>query len=218
VSAPLAVFDLDGTITRRDSLLPYLAGYLRQHPARAVRVPLTLPAMLRYLMGGHDRGALKGSLLHHLMGGLERAAISAWSEQFVPRLVAHGLFSEALEAIAGHRAEGARLVLLSASVDLYVPLVGHALGFDEVICSRVRWSAAGVLDGRLDGPNCRGSEKVIQLQGLLRRLQPSHTAAYGNSSADLPHLVLADQGIYVNGPARGSLPANVRSVTWHRSS
>ena len=29
----LAVFDLDGTITRHDTLVPYLMGYGRRHPA-----------------------------------------------------------------------------------------------------------------------------------------------------------------------------------------
>lgn len=216
MSSPLAVFDLDGTITRRDSLVPYLAGYLRRHPARAPRLALTLPAILSYLFGDHDRGALKGALLHHLMGGVDRTTIASWSERFTPQLVAQGLFAEALEAIAAHRAEGARLVLLSASVDLYVPLVANALGFDEVICSRVRWNSAGLLDGRLDGPNCRGNEKVRQLQAVLHRLQPTRTTAYGNSSADLPHMALADQGVYVNGPGRGSIPANVRRVNWFR--
>lgn len=218
MSRPLAVFDLDGTITRRDTLAPFLAGYLRGHPWRLPRLPLSLPTVLAYFVGRADRGALKGSLMHHLLGGLSRAEIAAWSEVFVPELVQKGLFAEALAAIARHRAGGAHLVLLSASPDLYVPIVGRALGFDETISSRVLWRADGLLDGRLDGPNCRGSEKVRQLQGLLQRLQPSHTSAYGNSDADLPHMALVDEGTYVNGPAGASLPPNIRPVTWSQRS
>ncbi|MGA3157536.1 MAG: HAD-IB family hydrolase [Steroidobacteraceae bacterium] len=218
MSAPLAVFDLDGTITRRDTLAPFLAGYLRSHPWRLPRLLLSLPTMLGYLVGRADRGALKGSLMHHVLGGLSRVEIAAWSEVFVPRLVHKGLFAEALAAMARHRADGAYLVLLSASPDLYVPLVGRALGFDEIISSRVLWRADGLLDGRLDGPNCRGNEKVRQLQGLLQRLQPSHTAAYGNSDADLLHMALVDEGIYVNGPGGGRLPPNIRRVAWSQRS
>jgi phosphatidylglycerophosphatase C len=216
VSTPLAVFDLDGTITRRDTLLPFLIGFLRGHLARLPRLPLALPTVLAYLAGSADRGALKGALIHNVLGGLGRTEISAWAERFVPELVARGLFAEALAAIAEQRANGARLVLLSASPDLYVPLVGQALGFDEIISSRVAWRADGKLDGRLAAPNCRGPEKVHQLQQLLERLQPSHTAAYGNSDADLLHLALADEGIYVNGPAGGKLPPNVRRVSWFK--
>jgi phosphoserine phosphatase len=33
-STRLAVFDLDGTLTRRDTFVPYLQGWLARHPAR----------------------------------------------------------------------------------------------------------------------------------------------------------------------------------------
>ena len=39
-SGTLAVFDLDGTITRHDTLLPFLGGYLLRHPWRLPRVVL----------------------------------------------------------------------------------------------------------------------------------------------------------------------------------
>jgi phosphoserine phosphatase len=55
---------------------------------------------------------------------------------------------------------------------------------------------------------------VRQLQQLLQRWQPSYTAAYGNSDADLAHMALVDEGTYVNGPASGNLPPNVRRVSW----
>jgi phosphatidylglycerophosphatase C len=214
VSAPLAVFDLDGTITRRDTLWPFLTGFLKHYPGRVPRLLLATPTVLAFLVGRADRGALKGALIHHVLGGLSRTEILGWSEMFVPRLLKQGLFAEALAAIAAQRAKGAHLVLLSASVDLYVPLIGMSLGFDETVCSRVLWGTDGRLNGRLDGPNCRGAEKVRQLQQLLQRWQPSASAAYGNSDADLLHMALVDEGIYVNGPARGKLPLNVRRVSW----
>jgi len=214
VSTPLAVFDLDGTITRRDTMWPYLSGFLRRHPGRLLRLLPATPTVLAFLLGRADRGALKGALFHHVLGGLSRVEILRWSEMFVPWLVKHGLFAEALAAITEQRNKGARLVLLSASVDLYVPLIGKTLGFDETLSSRVLWEADGRLNGRLDGPNYRGAEKVRQLQQLLQRWQPSGSAAYGNSDADLLHMALVDEGIYVNGPVGGKLPPNVRRVSW----
>lgn len=208
------MFDLDGTITRSDTLLPFLIGFLKRHPWRLPRLLLAVPTIVAYLIGRADRGALKGALIHQVLGGFQCQEILAWSEVFVPQLVQNGLFAEALVAIAEQRSQGAHLVLLSASPDLYVPLVGHALGFDEIISSRVLWEADGTLNGRLDGPNCRGIEKVRQLQRLLQRRQPSQSSAYGNSDADLAHLALVDEGTYVNGPRSGNLPPNVHRVTW----
>jgi phosphatidylglycerophosphatase C len=212
----LAVFDLDGTITRHDSMLPFVFGYLLRHPWRSLRLPLVLPALAHFMVT-RDRGALKGALLHAAMGGLRRATVEAWAKRFVTLLLRRGLFAAALEAIAVHRRAGDHLVLMSASVDCYVPLVAEALGFDEVISSPVRWRADGRLDGRLTSANVRGTEKVRQFRALLARLTPAASVAYGNSTADLPHMVLATRAVYVNGTQR-SLPDGATRITiahWH---
>jgi phosphatidylglycerophosphatase C len=215
----LAVFDLDGTITRHDSMLPFVFGYLLWHPWRCVRLPLALPAALTYLLT-RDRGALKGALLHAAMGGLPRTRVDEWATRFVAQLTRRGLFAEALAAIAAHRRAGDYLVLMSASVDCYVPLVARTLGFNDTICSPVRWNADGRLDGRLTAANVRGAEKARHFRALLAKLTPSSSVAYGNSTADLPHMVLATRAVYVNGTRR-SLPdgtSDIDIVHWRARS
>ena len=59
----LALFDLDGTITRHSTLAPYALGLLLRHPARILRLPLTLPAFVRFALGRCDHGALKAAFL-----------------------------------------------------------------------------------------------------------------------------------------------------------
>ncbi len=196
----LAVFDLDGTITRFDTLGPYLTRCLARRPWRALRLLLMLPALARYLVD-RDRGALKGALLHAALGGLSRPWLAARTARFVPWLQRRGLYREALAAIEAHRGRGDALVLMSASVDLYVPQVGQALGFGETICSEVLWRADGRLQGRLAGRNCRGEEKRRRLETLVERERPSRVYAYGNSASDVPHLLLAQDGYLVNGPS-----------------
>ncbi len=210
----LAVFDLDGTITRRDTLLPYLAGYLGRHPSRLWRLPGLLPPLLRYAFD-RDRGRLKATVVRRLMGGLDAGAIEAWNRAFIARLFATGLLAGALERIAFHKAAGHHLVLLSASVDLHVPGIAAALGFDEWTCTRLTRHADGRLEGRLASANRRGEEKAVVVRGLLARLAPSRSWAYGNSRSDLPHMVLVDEGWYVNGrEADIAGLAGVRCVRW----
>ncbi len=127
-SRRLAVFDLDGTITRHDTLVPYLIGYARRHPAglwRLWRLPFTLA---RYALGLSDRGRLKSSLIRQVMLGASRARVDAWGEEFCRSRLPSLLNPGALAAIERHRMAGDRLVLLSASVDLYVPAIGRNAG------------------------------------------------------------------------------------------
>jgi HAD superfamily hydrolase (TIGR01490 family) len=212
----LAVFDLDGTITRHDSMLPFVFGYLLRRPWRSLRLPLALPALAQFMLT-RDRGALKGALLHAALGGLPRSEVDAWATRFVAQLLRRGLFAAALEAIAVHRRAGDHLVLMSASVDCYVPLIAKLLGFNEAISSPVRWRADGRLDGRLTAANVRGAEKARHFRALLAKLTPSSSVVYGNSTADLPHMVLATRAVYVNGTQR-SLPDGATHIViahWH---
>jgi len=211
----VAVFDLDGTITRRDTFVPYLRGWLRRHPARR-RPWKSLVSFLRFLAGGWDRGRLKSDLLRAGMGGASQAEVDAWSDEFVARLDAGELCPGALAAIERHRARGDRLVLLSASVDLYVPRIGRRLGFDETICTEVAWHD-GRLDGALTSANRRGGEKRHCIEALRARFPGAGFAAYGNSGSDLEHLAAVDRPVLVNGGLRARRAARrlgIAAVDW----
>jgi phosphatidylglycerophosphatase C len=194
----LAVFDLDGTITRHDTLIQYVMGYLKSRPWRLFGFLLAVPVVLRYLLGLADRGALKGAVMHWTLGGSSRSDLDAWTAQFVPRLLHRGVFARAMEQIAEHKRNGDTLVLMSASPDLYVPAIARQLGFNDVTCTGVRWNGDR-FDGRLTTENCRGQEKVRRFGDLRARYKGLPTAAYGNTDSDVDHLALADRGVLVNG-------------------
>jgi len=195
----IAVFDLDGTITSGDSFLPYLQGWRRRH-RRAGFLRRALAALLRYPFA-RDRGRLKSELIQAGMAGATRDEVRTWTAEFVRGLDDEELCPGALAAIARHRAAGDRLVLLSASVDLYVPDIGRRLGFDETICTEVAWR-----DGRLDGSllteNRRAAEKRRCVEALRARHPGARLTAYGNARSDLEHLAIVDEPVVVNaGPA-----------------
>ena len=196
-SRGIAVFDLDGTITRHDTLWPYVHHFLHRHPARAPRLVGVLPALLRFARR-RDHGDLKAAFIRAALGGCSRAVLDAWTARFVPQLIEHGVRPDALACIARHRAQGDLLVLMSASVDLYVPAIAGALGFAEALCTPLRWQG-DTLDGALAGPNCRGAEKARALKGLRLRHPGLGVTAYGNARSDLGHLCVADRGVLVNG-------------------
>ncbi len=176
-------------------------GYLLRAPQRLIGLPLIIPTVLRFLLGSADHGEVKSAFIRNTLGGLSRATLEAWTVRFVARLRHRGLFADALQTIAAHQRAGARLVLLSASTDLYVPVIAQTLGFNETICTEVRW-CGDRLDGHLASPNRRGHEKARCFEALRRAYPGLRTAAYGNSGADLDHLRLADQPLLVNAPAR----------------
>ncbi len=219
LAAPRAValFDLDGTLTYHDTLLPFLAGYLARHPARRSRLWPLVPALLDYALGGRDRGRLKSQAIRAVMGGDRRPSIESWAERFVTALPGKGAFRTAgLATLEAHRAAGDALVLLSASPDLYAPLIGRLLRFDRTVCTEICWDGDR-LDGRLRTANRFGEEKVRCLERLREEYPHAAVTAYGNSASDLPHLALADRALLVNGSSgarRAAARSGIPTARW----
>lgn len=193
----LAVFDLDGTLTRADTFGPFVLGLLARHPLRLLRVPLLTLPLAGYALRLVGRGGLKGSVMRLLFGGMTRDAVAAWADEYAKRVAPERMFPEAVKALRAHLSDGDRVVLLSASPDLYVPRIGAALGVDQTVCSEVRWNDSR-LDGRLSGENRRGEEKLRVLQQLRQAWPGLPVTAYGNSEPDLVHMFQCEQAVYVN--------------------
>jgi phosphatidylglycerophosphatase C len=197
----VAVFDLDGTLTWRDTLLLFLMSFLRRHPWRMLglwRLPF---ALLCYAAGNRDRGLLKSRIIRMVMGGASRTDIEACAEHFVNSLrLRHRLRPAALAALEAHRAAGDHLVLLSASPDLYVPRIGRALGFERTLCTEIEWQGDRLV-GALTTPNRRGAEKERCLDWLRTKYADLPIVAYGDSASDLDHMRHADRALLVNGSA-----------------
>ena len=195
---PIAIFDLDGTITHRDTLFPLVVRHLAwPRPWRLLRLLKVIPATVRFVFD-HDRAALKESLLRATLRGTPRDELHAASVAFVTDTIAKRCFTDALATIRRHHGAGHYLVLMSASVDFYVPEFGRQLGFDQVISTGVAWNG-DLFDGTLTTPNRRGEEKAIRLRELVAERKDGETFAYGNSDSDLPHLRIARHGLLVNG-------------------
>jgi phosphatidylglycerophosphatase C len=199
----IAIFDLDGTITRRDTYAAYLLGYLGRHPLVWRRLPSFAVIAARLAGRRVDDAGMKAAALRAVLGGVDRAGIDDWNDSFVPwcrrRLVRAG----AEARIAAHRAAGHRLLLATASLDLYVHPLARELGFDEVLCTRVAWTADGRIAGDLDGGNLKGEAKLAAVRSVVAAIQGAPFAiAYSDHHADLPLLRWADRGIAVCPTAR----------------
>jgi phosphatidylglycerophosphatase C len=194
----VALFDLDGTLTWSDTLLPFLLGFMRRHPQRLLRLWRVPFALIAYWQD-RDRGVLKSRVIRMALGGASRQVLEAWAETFVSDLKPRHKFRPlALAILETHRAAGDHPVLLSASPDLYVSHIGRLLGFEQTLCTELVWSGDR-LDGHLKTENRRGEEKLRCLTWLREQYRDLPIIAYGNSASDLDHMRHADRALLVNG-------------------
>jgi phosphatidylglycerophosphatase C len=190
----LAAFDLDGTLTRRDTLMPFLLRAIGRDRTYRALLASSVPLARAAALGGPHRDRAKVAVLQRVFGGLPLAALAEAAESFADHVVAHGLRPEVRARVDWHRGQGHELVLVSASPELYVTPIGRRLGFDAVLATRLEVDPDGRLTGRILGPNCRGPEKVVRLREW-RGDTLTVAFAYGDSVGDREMLALATTGV-----------------------
>jgi phosphatidylglycerophosphatase C len=200
---PLVAFDFDGTLTSQDSF----TTFLRWHAGRrgyASRLLSLAPAAARFLFD-RDRGRLKAAAAKRFLAGMTRTELEAAAQAFATEQGRALLRPDALRAWRRWQADGARLVIVTATPEIVVAPIARGLGADLLIGTRLAFDATGRVTGAFEGENCRGPEKVRRLQQAFGddvRLE----AAYGDTDGDREMLALAEeQGMKVfNGTGRAS--------------
>ncbi len=206
--ASVAAFDFDGTLTRGDSLLPFLARGLGW-PRLALALAQSAPWLLAYALRALPNHVAKARLLDHTLRERRLDELDEWTRQWMARDLPEQWNLWALAQLQAHQQAGRYCVMVSASPDVYLTRVAEQLGFDAVICTEMEVRGRGAdahLSGRMRTPNCHGTQKVERLQAWLNHQlgTPSVAyrlhSAYGDTKGDLPMLAMAGQAWYRGQP------------------
>ncbi len=196
----IAAFDLDGTLTNRDTLLPFLRAVAgARRTARAVMAAAWPLARSRIgPAAGREQAshAAKEAVIRRLLAGVELAPMATKARSFAEAVVAKDLRADVVAKVDHHRRCGDELVMITASPELYAEPIGELLGFDVVLGTRLEVDDQGRLTGRLAGPNCRGAEKVQRLRAWTASADVI-VHAYGDSAGDRELLECAHTSVAV---------------------
>ncbi|MGP1381921.1 MAG: HAD-IB family hydrolase [Thainema sp.] len=193
-SPVIAVFDFDGTLTHRDSLLPFLqmlTGRWRFTWGLLVLSPMLAGYALKLI----PNWRAKERLLTYFLAGISTAQLEYLGQQFAEQVLPNLLRTEAVQRLIWHQQQGHQTLIVSASLEAYLQPLAQQLGIDQVIGTRLE-SRNGYLTGRMLGKNCYGSEKVARLEALLGPTQQYVIHAYGDSKGDRELLAIAQHPYY----------------------
>ncbi len=209
----VAAFDFDGTLTRGDSLLPFLAGALGW-PRFAVALLKTLPWLAGHALGLVRNDVAKCKLFKAVWTGVPVATAQTWAARWAEHKLPGLLQDWTLRRLAWHQAAGHCCVIVSASPSIYLQAAADRLGLDGLVCTELD-VAGGRLTGAMRTPNCHGEQKVLRLNAwLAERFSPAEREgltlyAYGDTSGDRPMLAMADHAWYRGRYEAKTLAANV---------
>jgi phosphatidylglycerophosphatase C len=191
----VAAFDFDGTLTRRDTLFPFLL-YVAGPVKFSCKIVLLLVTLAGYALGLIRNDKAKIKVLTRFLVNMEMASLQQYAQQFAEQKLPSLLRSEAMQRLAWHRQQGHRCVVVSASLEIYLRPWASTAGFDDILGSRLETLADGRTTGNLLGENCFGAEKMRRLETLLGSRDGYTLYAYGDSRGDKELLSAADYPFY----------------------
>ncbi len=194
-----AFFDFDNTLFRGDSVVPFLLYAIRRGVAPKSQL---LRAAWGYLIQLGRPGNISRAKEHTFsfikdvrldtMGDLAR---DFFNDVIIPRL-----YDEAITELWSLKSSGYKIVVVSASADVYMRLLPELLPIDAVLSTRCQVSGY-TYTGKVEA-NCKGEEKVYRIKAWLQEndllLDGASSRAYGDSLSDAPMLRLAGQPTLVN--------------------
>jgi HAD superfamily hydrolase (TIGR01490 family) len=196
----VAAFDFDGTLSTRDNFMPFLklvAG------SRAIGSALAGGAASCGARGrkAWKRDEIKAELIRRLFTGRNAVAMDVLARGFADDVVRSYLRAKTVEQADWHRTQGHELVIVSASLGMYLRPIAEQLRFDAVLSTELEVGPDGLLTGRIAGANVRGAEKARRLDAWLGD-RPAYVWAYGDSAGDKMLWARADHAVRVGRRAQ----------------
>lgn len=191
----VAVFDFDGTITFRDTLISFLV-YAVGPVKFGLGLICLIPSILAFFLGFLDRQKLKERFLTYFFRGSSFEEAMKIAVAFDQEKMGALIRPEALKRLQWHQEQGHRCILVSASIDLYLTPWAKEMGFQDLLCSRLEVDSKGKITGKLVGKNCRSKEKVVRLKELLGDRSQYFVYAYGDSRGDDEMLAWSDKSYF----------------------
>ena len=200
----LAVYDMDKTITRRPTYVPFLMHCaVRRAPWRLLLLPFVGLSLLAYALRLIDRARLK-EINHHLLLGhrVHLNELKPLVESFADAQVETNIRPGGRIAIARDKGEGRRLVLATASYRLYADAIAERLGFDDVIGTGSLIGLDERVHARIGGENAYGQAKMRMIADWVEKSglkgAHGHVRFYSDHVSDRPAFEWADEPVAVN--------------------
>ena len=214
-----AFFDFDDTLFLGDSILPFLMHCMKRSIAPKRQFIKAAYAFFRFkLNSGFASGAKEITL--SFLKGKTHEEINDIARDFFRTVGPKRFFRQSKAEMEQLHIEGFRVMIVSASADVYLKVLPEFLPVDAVLATPCAFDDAGRFNGNI-GVTCKGKEKPLRIMEHLTKngwtMDPDACCAYGDSYSDRFMLKMTAHPVLVN-PHR-KLQAHlaapgVRQVRW----
>jgi len=189
----LVLFDFDGTITKKDSLVDFIQ-FVVGKPAYykgLLKLSLILTAYTFKLIPNH---IAKEKLISHFFAGWEASDFQEIANTYSLTKIDQIIRPKAIEKIDWHKKQGHKVIIVSASMKCWLHAWCERNNI-ELISTQLKIEDDKIT-GKFATPNCYGMEKANRIKKLYKLNDYDYIYAYGDSSGDKELLSLATESFY----------------------
>nr|WP_275974006.1 HAD-IB family phosphatase [Shewanella pneumatophori] len=211
----MALFDFDGTLTNKDMFTKFI--FFSATPMRlALGVIFMSPLYLLYKMGVIPARKLRPFVSYCAFAGRDKQTLDRLGVEYATKIIPRYLRPEMQQTLKQYQAEGASIVVVSASLDLYLKPWCQIMGL-ELICSEMATEQVAKQEqiqahnqelnqepknsrytGFYVAGDCSCEAKASKVSERFNLKDYSYIYAYGDTKEDLAMLALADEA-YMQG-------------------
>jgi len=190
----IALFDFDGTITNADMYTKFLhfSATNRRSLLGKVVVP---PFFMLYKIGVIPAPTMRTIASFVAFSGRKIDKVIDAGEKYTEDVIPNFLREVALNKLQWHKNNGDQIVIVSASLDVYLKTWCIQNSF-ALICSELE-VVRGKLSGRYVNGDCSCANKPKLIRSKFELEHYDRIYAYGDTKEDLAMLSLADEA-YLN--------------------
>lgn len=196
----LAIFDIDYTITRKETLMEFFKYLVSKDIKNIKFLPRALYSGLMYGVKVYDERRVKECFLKFIEN-IDEAELAKLTKSFYDERISKILYKDALDMIKKLKKEGYMVVLISASPEFYVKEFYAIKEVDLIIGTKFTFEG-GKFIRKMHGNNCKGEEKVRRLNEVLKekniKVDFKNSYMFSDSLSDKPLLDLVGNPYLIN--------------------
>jgi HAD superfamily hydrolase (TIGR01490 family) len=193
MSKTLALFDFDGTLSSKDTMLDFILfsfGSIKSLKALIILCPVFFLYVLKLI----DNNCAKQHIFKYFFSGMSVDEIKNLGECYTNERLYKIIRPKCIERINWHKKNNHEISIVSASLEYWLKPWSEKMGLNlistklEVINNK--------LTGNYSGKNCHGTEKVNRIKESYDLNLFDTIYAYGDSAGDKQMLDIATESFF----------------------
>lgn len=190
----LAIFDFDGTITKKDTfneLIKFHCGSFHFYFGMLQNILI----IILYLCKRVSNAQMKAHLFNYFLGDLSKQEYNKLCSDFSSVVLPNLIRKDIYQIIQDYLKKNFKIVILSASFIDWIKPWAYNNGITDIICTKYHRTSHEIYIDEKE--SCYGKNKLVMLEKKFPNYRSYKIYAYGDSKSDYYFMNVANRAYFV---------------------